>query len=802
MVALNAVFSVGQRPAFDRDVCMLRWRVAYLSPALAVLLSLLLLETAAAQIFSGRRQSRLIGQPGDGQNWFAIMGHVEKPTTYELPTASPSLVDFVRFAGGLKNSATNRIRIIRNGRDGNQSWFSPNSTVRLMPGDLVICDGRVSNGTIFRGGNTRTPQDGPIQIGLVGVLDYPIVMRAPAESATVQWITQQLGQPLELADSVRVLTPVRRGQVRPDTALADNTVLVFDQQMIDRRLLPKLPVPVNGKRQTEQPPGDARPESARARTTNDPRSARPEQQFNPLPGHAPMPGVASTRDVADEPEPAGRGIDEEVVKDILTHPDSVELEPHRTDQPGRSRVSDTGSARVDSPVPTRRPAPAASGPLPDEPIDPHELFAPKPPVPPVESPEAQRPFESVDERDSAANTEQEFPGGPVPEHPSRIEGAVIGSNPNRPTTSNADAPQPLPSPTVSQPERDGSRADRPDSGDVQTSPASADKAPTVGSQRNNPNPQIAPSRNAQSGLVPIDAANQTQTPFMSELSTDAGPLPDSVADSAVASDIGQDHRDTGQPLQSADEAGTRVIPGEPKESRWPLILAGLIGGVGGVYAIVMLFVMGVRPAPSRPTPEPQSDRYWLDRLISNDLPIEEQKASAFDQQQLFGRPTPASILRVDCGHQEIPKPHFLSRGDQSGVAGRKPTPPEQPEPELTDPEHREDSRTVKPTRRPPAPGRNVPPIPVRPAAELEPAAQAVATDATDSPPVEASRSETKAKRFVRIDSGHETPGSAVGSTKAPKIARRKVVAVKPSPTVTEGFDVLDRALSAVPREQS
>ena len=53
-----------------------------------------------AQIFSGSSQSRMMGRASQGPNYFAVMGHVKYPQTYLLPTSAPSLVDFIRFAGG------------------------------------------------------------------------------------------------------------------------------------------------------------------------------------------------------------------------------------------------------------------------------------------------------------------------------------------------------------------------------------------------------------------------------------------------------------------------------------------------------------------------------------------------------------------------------------------------------------------------------------------------------------------------------------------------------------------------------
>ena len=73
-----------------------------------------------AQIFSGTNKTRVMGRANRGPNYFAIMGHIKHPMAYQLPTSAPSLVDFIRFAGGALKSTTGEVRIVRGGRIAQQ----------------------------------------------------------------------------------------------------------------------------------------------------------------------------------------------------------------------------------------------------------------------------------------------------------------------------------------------------------------------------------------------------------------------------------------------------------------------------------------------------------------------------------------------------------------------------------------------------------------------------------------------------------------------------------------------------------
>ncbi|MFP6765989.1 MAG: hypothetical protein VB858_20325, partial [Planctomycetaceae bacterium] len=204
-----------------------------------------------AQIFSGTSRLRMMGRASDGPNYFAIMGHIKYPQTYLLPTSAPSLVDFIRFSGGALSSTNGQVLIVRGERIVQQTMLTANSTIKLMPGDLVIIDGgRSGRGSIFRA-TENAPQRGassevirPIQIALIGVRPYPVIMQMTPDVATKRWIVRQLGQDISVASSARA---VQRRKISSatglDSRLSDHTILIFPAGTIDPSRLPQLPGP-------------------------------------------------------------------------------------------------------------------------------------------------------------------------------------------------------------------------------------------------------------------------------------------------------------------------------------------------------------------------------------------------------------------------------------------------------------------------------------------------------------------------------------------------------------------------------
>ena len=69
-----------------------------------------------SQLVPGTQRGGSTAKSGQTRNLFAVIGEVQHPETYELPTSSPSLINFLKLAGGLQPNASGMIRVVRNGR--------------------------------------------------------------------------------------------------------------------------------------------------------------------------------------------------------------------------------------------------------------------------------------------------------------------------------------------------------------------------------------------------------------------------------------------------------------------------------------------------------------------------------------------------------------------------------------------------------------------------------------------------------------------------------------------------------------
>ncbi|MEX0715124.1 MAG: hypothetical protein WD066_00985 [Planctomycetaceae bacterium] len=166
------------------------------------------------------------------------MGEVPSPGVYEWPKTNPLLIDVVHRAGGLNESASGNIRIVRNGRGGLRAFYSPQLDFRLLPGDVVIAEAAP--------GAPSSP-DAPVWLAFLDLLDRPVIVPMRPSDANVRFIVHSLKQPPEVAESVRVLAV----NPRPDRAAATGgetlrtgSVLVFSRSALRPDRIPNnLPQP-------------------------------------------------------------------------------------------------------------------------------------------------------------------------------------------------------------------------------------------------------------------------------------------------------------------------------------------------------------------------------------------------------------------------------------------------------------------------------------------------------------------------------------------------------------------------------
>ncbi len=263
---------------------------------------------------AARGQNRLSVVPAPSRPRFAIMGQIARAGTYEFdaPASTARLSDLVERAGGLLPEASGNVRIIRGGRPGNQTFFSPRTSYTLLPGDLVIVDRRgnrsiesqVTTGqqgaSIFKSSRSEAPATSSgFAIGLVNLLDWPVVFEVPADQPTLKDVLTALHQPANGPGDIMLIKPgailekVALDQTAKQ-AISATTVLVFDRKRIDLAALPRLAPLI---RSSEIEPAAVEPVAARPASVATPPTQIPRGQW-PAP-------VSPTVPAAIAIEPAG-----------------------------------------------------------------------------------------------------------------------------------------------------------------------------------------------------------------------------------------------------------------------------------------------------------------------------------------------------------------------------------------------------------------------------------------------------------------------------------------------------------------
>jgi len=774
---------------------------------LAILAALgLQVDAVFGQVFNGLQKQAGTSRSTKGPHYFTIMGHIGRPDCYETMVSSPSLVDFVEIAGGLKPTAAGSIRIIRGGRTVQSTFFSKKSLIRLTPGDIVVVDGKVNQGRIILRGNQKPIDDGAAEVSLAitGLRDYPVVLTIPAERATIRWLTRHLGLDSEVANYGNSITQRQSERVLPDTRLATGTVLVFNPAYVDQSRLPDdLPVAVKPGRPNNT---QAQPTQPTGPVAQLPQTAGPKNQFSAAPGRARVPTIGVTPPAVD---PQRDHLDltpgeQAFIKQLLTDPASVSLDEPTPEpsgqafvaqQPANVQPSSTSAIDTNSngsvPASTGHPGLASVSDSPRQTTQSLPVSTPAPtgervdaPAVTVLSPKATRPYQSE-------------PAAPETLKP-------FGSSRNV-----LEYPQPEP-----RPEADIVRTEAGSNGQgdlslamqaatlATTTTATSSGQPTTTSNHENPPPSSSkPTANKPSLTFPLTPVMPIQP--STELPMRTGSAPTNPA--------------TMTTMRSSD--GSRLLPPPPGGPNWPIISVCFVGLLGAITACFLIYSIDhEHPAP-RISQIDTSGRYWLDRMIENNIPIDEETVSYPHNTQLFGKPAP--IQRVDAAHQTVPRPHFSAPGGKSGVLSETPMMPDAPTPENSD---ENGTRIVKVHSsrllRKQSAAAGPMPHSVETAAHRPDATSGhsrftetavfgdTAQPADQSPStVNLSDSESsvvpvqKSVRQFRVDDGHRTDKNEARTTGRPT-PRRKAVTVQPSPFVVQGANLLDRILSSVEHEQT
>jgi SLBB domain len=176
--------------------------------------------------------------------YFAILGEVASPGVYELP-AGCTLGQLVRYAGSITRDADGNARVFRGARLAERLFVASSEPAILYPGDLIVIDRRRTDQSA-----NSSARKAEVQIGMLNLVERPVVMKMPVDQASLARIVAFLRQPPELVEQIHVFGPSRKSVRRsadPEREadfLGCGTVLIFPQSSVRVAALPSLPDPI------------------------------------------------------------------------------------------------------------------------------------------------------------------------------------------------------------------------------------------------------------------------------------------------------------------------------------------------------------------------------------------------------------------------------------------------------------------------------------------------------------------------------------------------------------------------------
>ena len=287
-------------------------------------------------------------------NCVAILGEIATPGAYCLDPRALTVQSLVRRAGGVTEDASMSIRLIRHERVNQTLFLSPLTDTPLLPGDVLIVESKRAllgttkvmnvsqSSNAVRPAATGANEPQGILVAYLNVLDRPVIVKLRTEEAKLDHVMQMLGQPIELAASVRVLGPERTASAAYSATtapkLTNGSVLVFPRGSVNRNKLPAtLPKAYDSEIAAGAFPsliGGALGQSAELRSVG---------QLAPLmiaPGHDAISSLAPLRELAPLSEPAPA---------LQTQTPAMNLPAFTTDPPPSQ--FQIPASRVESPAP-------------------------------------------------------------------------------------------------------------------------------------------------------------------------------------------------------------------------------------------------------------------------------------------------------------------------------------------------------------------------------------------------------------------------------------------------------------------
>ncbi len=158
---------------------------------------------------------------------YTIVGAVVQSGVYSTGKQPFTVGKLIDAAGGLRPDAQPTLRVIRRGDVRFQIALPSNPSAaedELMSGDIVVVASRTPERDAA--GTTNV-----VPVACVGLVDRPVVLPLDPSITTVQELTRRLGQPAQVGQSARLITPNRHAT---PSHLIPGSVVFFDPQRIDR----------------------------------------------------------------------------------------------------------------------------------------------------------------------------------------------------------------------------------------------------------------------------------------------------------------------------------------------------------------------------------------------------------------------------------------------------------------------------------------------------------------------------------------------------------------------------------------
>lgn len=159
------------------------------------------------------------------QNYYVILGAIEKPGVYEFSGNTPHVSDLVKRAGKA-GSLSSSVHIVRNGRPGLTVNLTPQNDPLLMNGDIVLIPGAI-------------PEQKKSYVTLLNLIHRPVLLPIRKDAAKLDPLLQILGQSRESVHIVHALSS-RKLSSESNSVLTTGSVLVFKPQLVNSGSIPRL----------------------------------------------------------------------------------------------------------------------------------------------------------------------------------------------------------------------------------------------------------------------------------------------------------------------------------------------------------------------------------------------------------------------------------------------------------------------------------------------------------------------------------------------------------------------------------